>query len=61
MEPLAPKELSDCKEAMPLWDVWRSATTMSGAQCAITTLIPGIIQMPESSVCSWDYQVQVRF
>ena len=44
---------------MPLRDVLRSATTMSGAQCAITTLIPGITQMLELSVCSWDYQVQV--
>ena len=52
MEPLAPKEPSDYKEAMPLRDVWRSATTISGGQCAITTLIPGIIQMPESSVCT---------
>ena len=56
---LALKEPSDCKEALPLRDVWRSATAMSGGQCAITTLIPGITQMLESSACSWDYQVQV--
>ena len=58
-EPVALKEPSDCKEAMPLRDVWRSATTMSGGQYAITTSIPGITQMLESSAWSWGYQVQV--
>ena len=29
------KELSDCKETQPLVDVWKSATTMSGAQCVM--------------------------
>ena len=27
---------SDCKEALPFKDVWRSATTISGAQCVMT-------------------------
>jgi hypothetical protein len=37
--PLALKEPSDCKMA-GLKDVWRSATTMPGAQCVST---PGMI------------------
>ena len=32
----APKEPSDLKEALPLVDVWRSATMQSGAQCVMT-------------------------
>jgi hypothetical protein len=43
--PLALKETSDFKEAMPLWGVWRSAATMSGAHC-VTTL--GVKLMPWS-------------
>ena len=40
--PLALKEPSDFKEAIPLVDVWRSATTMLGAQCVMTS---GTLQM----------------
>ena len=29
------KETSDCKEALPTVDVWRSATITSGAQCVM--------------------------
>ena len=36
LEPPALKETSDFKEAMPLVDVWRSVTTISGAQCVMT-------------------------
>jgi hypothetical protein len=43
--PLVLKEPSDCKMAgLPLKDVWRSATTMPGAQCVNT---PGMMKMPE--------------
>ena len=35
--PLATKEPSDSKEALPLVDVWRSAITMSGGQCVMTS------------------------
>ena len=35
--PLAPKEPSNFKEAMPLVDVWKSATTISGGQCVMTS------------------------
>ena len=31
------KEPSDCKEALPLLDVWKSAITTSGVQCAMTS------------------------
>ena len=34
------KEPSDSKEAQPLQDAWKSATTMSGAQCVMTSLTP---------------------
>ena len=36
---------------MPLVDVWRFATTMSGAQCVMTI---GMLPMPKWSVDSWD-------
>ena len=36
VSPLVLKETSDCKEALPLGDVWRSVTTTSGAQCVMT-------------------------
>ena len=39
---LAVRETSDFKEAMLRVDVWKSATTISGAQCAMT---PGIALM----------------
>ena len=45
------KEPSDSKEARPPKDVWRSATTMSGAQCVMTS---GIIMMPEWPADSLD-------
>ena len=51
MQHLAPKEPSDLKEAMPLVDVWRSATMISGAQCVMTI---GMLQMLKWSVDSWD-------
>ena len=38
------KELSDFKEALLIEDVWRSATTTSGAQCV---MIPGGLLMLE--------------
>ena len=50
LQHLAPKEPSDLKEAMPLVDVWRSATMQSGAQCVMTI---GMLQMPKWSVDSW--------
>ena len=50
------KETSDFKEAIPLRDVWRSATMVPGAQCVMTC---GAHQMLELSVFSWNYQVQV--
>ena len=34
------KETSDCKEALPTVDVWRSATITSGAQCVMIFLVP---------------------
>ena len=52
------KEPSDFKEALQLVDVWRSATTISGAQCV---MISGVLLMLELHVYNWDYQVQVRF
>ncbi len=39
MEPLALKEISDFKEALPIVDVWKYATTMSGAQCVMMPLV----------------------
>ena len=44
MQRLAPKEPSDFQETMPLVDVWRSATTMSGGQCVMAI---GVIWMPK--------------
>ena len=52
----APKEPSDCKEALPLRDVWRSATAMPGAQCAMTS---GALLMPKLPAGSWDLAQQV--
>ena len=43
-------------EALALVGVWKSATTMSGAQFAMTY---GTIQMLESPAGSWDWQAQV--
>ena len=51
---LAPMVTSDFKAAMPLVDVWRSASTTSGAQCAMTS---GVLQMHKLFVGSWDFQV----
>ena len=48
---LAPKEPLDFKEALPLVDVWRSATVMSGEQCVMTF---GALLMPMWSADSWD-------
>ena len=48
------KEPLDSKEALPLEDVWRSATTMSGAQCVMTY---GGHLMPKLLADSWDSQV----
>ena len=47
----APRDLSDFKEALPQEDVWRSATTMSGAQCA---MMPGVLLMLRWPADSWD-------
>ena len=49
LQPFAHKELSDFKEALPLVGVWKSATTMFGAQCVMTS---GAMQMPELPVDS---------
>ena len=35
LEILASKEPPDFKGTMPLVDVWKSATTMSGGQCVM--------------------------
>jgi len=51
VNPLVLKGTSDCKEALPLRDVWRSATTMSGGQCAMTD---GMMWMPELPADNWD-------
>ena len=37
---------------MPLVDVWRSATTMSGAQCVMTSGVHLMLKWPADS---WDY------
>jgi len=50
------KEPSDCKEALPLRDVWRSATGMSGAQCVTTS---GALLMLKWPADSWDSQALV--
>ena len=51
------KEPSDSKEALPLKDVWRSATAMSGAQCV---MISGGLLMLKLHADSWDSQPLVR-
>ena len=48
---LAPKEPSDFVEAMPLVDVWRSATTMTGAECVV---MGGTTMMLKWHADSWD-------
>jgi hypothetical protein len=48
---LAQLGVSDCKEALLLKAVWRSATTMSGAQCA---MISGTMWMLVWPADSWD-------
>jgi hypothetical protein len=50
------KVTSDCKEALPTVDVWRSATTMSGAQCVMTS---GVLLMLKWHADSWDFFLQV--
>ena len=47
----APKEPSDFKEVLLPVDVWRYATTMSGAQCVMTS---GVLLMLKWSADSWD-------
>ena len=44
-------ETSDSKEALPIVDVWRSVTMISGAQCVMTS---GMLLMLEWSADSWD-------
>ena len=56
MGPFVLKVTSDFVEALPLVGVWKSATTMPGAQCV---MISGVVQMPELSVDSWDFLTQV--
>ena len=48
---VVPKETSDSKKALPLEGVWRSATTISGAQCVMTS---GMLLMLKWSADSWD-------
>ena len=43
------KELSDSKEAMTLKEEWRSATTISGALCAVICLILLMLELPADS------------
>ena len=50
-------EPSDFMEAMPLVDVWRFATTMSGAQCVMTS---GLKPMPKWCASSWDFKQMVN-
>jgi hypothetical protein len=56
--PLALKELSDFKEAMPQAGVWRSVIIMSGAQCVMTS---GALKRLRLYAGSWDMNQQVRF
>ena len=49
-------EPSDCEEAPPLVDVWRSATMQSGAQCVMTS---GALKMLKWCADSWDMNQQV--
>ena len=51
------KEPSDCKEALPIKDVWKSAITMSGAQSVMTF---GALLMLEWPVDNWDSLPPVR-
>jgi hypothetical protein len=44
------------EEALPLVDVWRSATTTNGAQCVTTS---GVLIMLKWLVDSWDLAPQV--
>ena len=44
------KETSDCKEALPIVVVWRSAITTSGAQ---SVMMRGMKMMPKLSADSW--------
>ena len=54
--PLALKGPLDYKGALPLRDVWKSATAMSGAQCV---MICGELRMHKLSAGSWDYHLVV--
>jgi hypothetical protein len=56
--PHALGEMSDCEEALSFKDVWRSATTMYGAQYVMCS---GMKLMLEFSVDSWDCQAQVCY
>ncbi len=51
-------ETSDFREEVPILDEWKSVTTMSGAQCVMTS---GGLLMLELPVYNWDYQVHVIF
>jgi hypothetical protein len=53
----APKEPSDFKEALAVEDVWRSVTTMSGAQCV---MMHGVLLMLKWPADSWDSLPQVN-
>ena len=55
---LALKELSDFKMALPRKDVWKSATTMPGAQCVMTD---GIILTLKLHADSWDCHLVVSY
>jgi hypothetical protein len=54
-QPHALKEPSDCKEALPPEDVWRSATIISGAQCV---MMHGVLLMLKWPADSWDSLVR---
>ena len=51
------KEPFDSKEVMPLEDVWRSATTTSGAQCVMTS---GVLKKLKLFAETLDMKQQVR-
>jgi len=55
---LVPKEPSDFREALPVVDVLRSATTMCGAQCV---MISGVLLMHEWPADNSDFQQLVMF
>ena len=57
MPPVTLKEPSDFKEAMGPVDVWRSAMTMSGAQCVMTHLA---MKRPLLLAGNWVLRHQVR-